>query len=249
MAIGTPTSLGTAVASAVTATTRTFTTSVTAPSNSLIIAPCFWGAVASQTGVMSGGSLSWGLTGTGTPEQTNAFGFSGFTFSTGIFSAPAAAGLASGTVLTLTTSAGVDASIAVYAVTGMDLTGSRKDVSNGQGALTANWDSGSATNTVPDVLLIGGSMVDGSAFGGVMSSTPAGSATELDDVVNAGDDWAFTTTYQIVAATASQNLAGTWAASANQVSAFVAYKAAAAAAAAALPPRTFNAIPFMTGVL
>jgi hypothetical protein len=237
MAIGTPTSLGTPVASAVTATTRTFTTSVTAPSSSLIIAVCFWGAVASQTGVMSGGSLSWGLTGTGTPEQTNAFGFSGFTFSTGIFSAPAAAGLASGAVLTLTTSAGVDASIAVYYVTGMDLTASRLDVSNGQGALTANWNSGSATTTNADDLLIGGSMADGSAFGGVMSSTPAGGATELDDVVNAGDDWAFTTAYQIVAATGSQSVAGTWAASANQVSAFAAYKATASGGgASALGP-------------
>lgn len=221
MAIGTPTSLGTPVASAVTATTRTLTTNATAPTNSLIIAVCMWGAVASQTGTMSGGGLTW------TTDQTNAWAFSGFTFSIGIFSAPAPAGLASGTVLTLTGSAGIDANISVFYDTGLDLTSSRKDVSNGQGALTANWDSGSASNTNADGLLVGGSLIDGSAFGGSMTSTPAAGETELFDWINSGDDWAATVAYKIVSATGSQKISGTWAASANQVSAFVAYKAAA----------------------
>jgi hypothetical protein len=221
MAIGTPTSLGTPVASAVTATTRTFTTSVAAPSNSLIVAVCTWGAGSAVAGTFSGGGLTWST------DQTNSFNF-GFVFSIGIFSAPAPSGLASGSVLTLTGAAGIDANISVCYVTGMDLSGTRKDVSHGQGASTANWDSGAATTTNADDLLIGGSLIDGSATATAMTSTPAAGETELFDWINSGDDWASTVAYQIVSATGSQSISGTWAASANQVSGFVAYKAAAA---------------------
>jgi hypothetical protein len=142
---------------------------------------------------MSGGGLTWA------GDQTNAWGFSGFTFSIGIFSAPAAAGLASSTVLTLTSSAGVDASISVCYVTGMDLTGTRKDVSNGQGALTASWNSASATSTNADDLVIGGSMIDGAT-----SSTATGGATELFDWQNLPNNWTSTVAYKVVAATGSQ---------------------------------------------
>jgi hypothetical protein len=56
----------------------------------------------------------------------------------------------------------------------MDLSGTRKDVSHGQGAATANWDSGAATTTNANDLLIGGSLIDGSATATAMTSTPGG---------------------------------------------------------------------------
>jgi hypothetical protein len=215
-AIGTPTSLGTPVASAVTATTRTFTTGVTAPSNSLIVALCTWGASTAVTGTFSGGGLTWAT------DQTNSLNF-GFVFSIGIFSAPAVSGLASSTVLTLTGASGIDANISVCYVTGMDLTGTRKDASNGQGATTDSWDSGSATTTNADDLLIGGSMVETLA-----TSTPTVPQVELFDWQNSGDGWSSTVAYQIVAATGSQKVSGTWSvAGHSEVAGFVAYKAAA----------------------
>lgn len=231
MAIGTPTSLGTPVASAVTATTRTFTTSVTAPSNSLVIAVCTWGAGSSVVGTFSGGGLSWGLSGTGAADQTNSFSF-GFVFSIGIFSAPAASGLASSQVLTLTTPSGVDANIAVCYVTGMDLTSTRTDGSNGGGANTANWNSGAATTTNADDLLIGGSMIDGA-----ISSTPTAGETELFDYQNAGDAWTSTVAYKIVSATGSQSISGAWTSAHSEVAGFVAYKAAAAGGGGGTTPK------------
>jgi hypothetical protein len=148
-------------------------------------------------------------------------------FSIGIFSAPAVSGLASSSVLTLTSSAGVDASISVCYVTGMDLTGTRKDVSNGQGALTASWNSASATSTNADDLVIGGSMIDGAT-----SSTATGGATELFDWQNLPNNWTSTVAYKIVAATGSQSITGTWLASNNEVAGFVAYKGSGGGAAA-----------------
>lgn len=213
MAIGTPTSLGTPAVSAI-GGPYTFTTSVTAPSNSLIIVLASWGNTTDRTGTLTGGSLTWQT------DQSNVF-TSGYNYRFGIFSAPAVSGLASSTVLTLTASGVTDGvQFAACYCTGLDLTASRKDVSNGAGASSVSWNSGSATSLNANDLVIGGSFIDSAR-----TSTPAGGLTELFDFQNAGNAWSETVAYQIVAATGSQSVSGTWTSTAvPEVSAFVAYK-------------------------
>jgi hypothetical protein len=213
MAIGTPTSLGTPVVSAL-GGPYTFTTSVTAPSSSLIIVLASFGrSVDPGAGTLSGGSLTWQT------DQGNVFN-GGYFYRFGIYSGAASSGLASSTVLTLTATGATDGvQFAAYYCTGLDLTASRKDVSNGAGAAATAWSSGSATSTNANDLVIGGSFVDGTA-----TSTPGGGFTELADFQNAGNAWSETVVYKIVAATGSQSASGTWTSAANHVSSFAAYK-------------------------
>jgi hypothetical protein len=157
-------------------------------------------------------------------------------------------GFGVGTVLTLTTSAGVDASIAVACRHGPGP--DRLPQGRVERAGRAHRELGLRVGDEHGPRRAADRRVDGRRIGVRWRDVehPGRLRDRADDVSERRDDWAFTTTYQIVAATASQNLAGTWAASANQVSAFVAYKGRLR-----LPrrssARTFNAIPFMTGVL
>jgi hypothetical protein len=105
-------------------------------------------------------------------------------------------------------------------------TSSPVDVHSGNGQTQDPWDTGSATTTVADTLVIGGSFRNG-----LNTNTPSGSAVELHDFQLAAESWAQCTEYLILSATGSVSLAGTWTAAAgipDVVSAFVAYKAAAA---------------------
>lgn len=219
MAIGTPTSLGTP-STAGAGTSDAFTTSVTAPSDSLIIVVGTWGHSSDRTGTLSGGGLTW------TTDHTNLHSF-GYTFRIGIFSAPAPSGLASGSTLTLTASLACDGfTMTACYVEGMDLSGTREDISAGTGAAGTGWNTGSASTSNADDLIIGGSMLDG-----LQTSTATGSATELFDFQFAGNAWSATTTYKIVSSAGSQSLTGTWTGSATHIEAFAAYKSAAGAAA------------------
>lgn len=215
MPIGTPTSMGSSFDNAA-GTSKTHSTTATAPASSLIIAVCTWGNATDVTGTMSGGSLTW------TTDQSNVNAAS-FKHRIGIFSAPAAGGLVSGTTLTLTLSGSNSGSdIAICYVTGLDLTGTRKDTSSGaanNGTGTQTWTSGASSTTNADDLLIGGSVIDSST-----ASTPTAGTTELFDFVATDNAWTHTVTYKIIAATGSQSLSGTWGAFAPGVSAFAAYK-------------------------
>jgi len=222
MAIGTPTSLATPVQGGA-GSTLGITTTVTAPSDSLILAFGTWGLSTDRTGTMSGGTgLSWAT------DQSGLFDIGGYIFRVGMFSAPAAAGLPSGQTLTLTTSGSTDGrNLAVYYCTGLDLTSGRFDIGSTSGSTSAvNWTSGSASTTNPDNLLFGGSLTDLSK-----TSTATGGATELDDWANSANVWTATTAYQIVAAAGSQSLPGPWSGSnAGLVAGFAAYKASGGAA-------------------
>jgi hypothetical protein len=226
MPIGTPTSLGTPTSAG--STTVNFTTSVTAPSDSLLIAIAFWGHSSDKTATMATTGLTWGTA--GAPDHTNTHVF-GYTFRVGIFSAPAASGLASGATIALTGSAPWDgALLAAYYVTGMDLTGTREDTSAGTGASGTAWNTGSASTTNADDLVIGGSMIDGAT-----SSTATGSATELNDWQFATNSWTGTTAYRIESSAGSKSLTGTWVASANHVEGFAAYKSGSPPAPEQMP--------------
>jgi hypothetical protein len=211
MAIGTPTSIGTTASASATAT-QTHTTTAVVPSGALVIMLCGWGFATDRTGTMSGGGLTW------TTDQTNVWTF-GYNFRFGIFSAPAPSGLASSTVLTLTLSGNGDGgALAGCYVTGLDQTGSREDNSTGAGASGTAWNTGTATTSNADDLIIGGSLIDSTT-----SSTATGGASELFDFTHP-NAWTFTVAYKIVSSTGSQSLTGTWVASANHVDAFAAYK-------------------------
>lgn len=217
MAIGTPVAIGSSQTGGP-STTFTVNTTANAPAGSLMVVCASWGAGTDRTGTLTGGSLTWAT------DQSNVAA-AAYKHRYGIYSAPLAAQVNSGTTLTLTLSgAGDGADLAVCYVTGLDVTGSRKDTSTGATASTSSWTTGAASNTTPDCLIIGGSVID---FG-LSTSTPGGGATELFDFLNVPNDWAHTVTYKIVSSAASQSLIGTWTNSSSEVSAFVAYKMASA---------------------
>lgn len=238
MAIGTPTGIGTNTTAG---PSTNVSTTGTVPSGALVIMVVGTG-INSGTSVItaSGGGLTWAT------DVSNLF--SGvIPWYLSVFSAQAPSGLAASSTLTASCTGSFIANmVAVVYCTGLD-TSSPKDISDGNGASATNWDTTATTTTVADTLVIGGCIHDG-----LTSNTATGGATELQDFQYATDAWTMATEYKILAATASTSLTGTWLAGANNYSAaFVAYKAAAAGGGGggALSPRTFNAIPFMTGVL
>jgi hypothetical protein len=196
MPIGTPTSLATPVSSTST-TSGTITTSVTAPSDSLIIVIAGWGFGTDRTATVTGGGLTFGTAGSADQSSVQSFGYF---LRIGIYSAPAASGLASGATFTLTPSANFDGSLmSAYYVTGMDLTGSRLDANTGAGAATGGWTSGSDTTT---------NAVD----------------SELHDWQFATNAWTACTAYRIESSAGSKALTGDWVANANHVAAMAGYK-------------------------
>jgi hypothetical protein len=214
MPIGTPTSLATPVSSTST-TSGTITTSVTAPSDSLIIVIAGWGFGTDRTATVTGGGLTFGTAGSADQSSVQSFGYF---LRIGIYSAPAASGLASGATFTLTPSANFDGSLmSAYYVTGMDLTGSRLDANTGAGAATGGWTSGSDTTTNADDLIIGGSVIDS-----LTSNTEID--TELNDWQFATNAWTACTAYRIESSAGSKALTGDWVANANHVAAMAGYK-------------------------
>jgi hypothetical protein len=237
MAITAPVTLGSNSGGAGSPTALSLSTSAAVPSGAVVFMTACWGATTAKSASASGGSVTWAT------DQSTQFN-NGYFYNYGVFSAPAPVGVTIGSSLTITASALVDGIImdACYS-TGLDTSGTRLDIGTGAGAAVQAWNTGSATTTNPDCLKLGGSFFDG-----LTSSTAGGSSSELYDFQFAGNAWTMTTTYEIVAAAGSQSLTGTWLATASHVEAFAAYKGAAAATSAVLA-RTFNAIPFMTGVL
>jgi hypothetical protein len=214
MAIGTPTSIGTN--SGAGPTTLNLTTTGAVPVDGLIVIVGCWGFASARTATASGGGLTW------TTDHTQGF-TSGYEYRLGIFSAPAPAGLASSSTLTLTAGGGnVDGLLmAASYTTGLDQSGTREDTSTGTGASINTWSTGTASTTNADDLIIGGSFHDGLA-----TNTATGGATEVtgQDFQFAGNAWSMVVEYKIVASAGSQSLTGTWTATTNQVCAFAAYK-------------------------
>jgi hypothetical protein len=212
MAIGTPTSIGTTSGGT---SPVTLATNAAVPAGALIHLVACSGFATDITATASGGSLTWGVGGAGAADQTTLF-TSGYAYRIGIFSAPAPAGLALSSNLQIAAPGSDGILISGSYTTGLDTSSSRLDVGTGAGAATTAWNTGSASNTNPDCLIIGGSFLDS-----LSSST-------IHDFQFATNAWTLTSAYKIVSAAASQNLAGTWVAAANHVQAFAAYKAVAA---------------------
>lgn len=218
MAIGTPTSIGTATGGT---SPVALSTTVAVPAGALIHLVACWGFASDVVGTASGSSLTWGVGGAGAADQTTLF-TSGYAYRLGIFSAPAPAGLASSSSLQIAAPGSDGVLISGSYTTGLDTSSGRLDTGAGAGAATQAWNTGSASNTTPDCLIIGGSFLDA-----LSSSTVANPPFEIHDFQFAANAWTLTSAYKIVAAAASQNLAGMWVAAANHVQAFAAYKAAA----------------------
>jgi hypothetical protein len=216
VAIGTPTTLGT---NAVDAAVAPLTTTATVPSGALIVVCFGWGSGSAVTlSSVAGGSLTWSI--------DHAQAYSGaIPWWFAVVSAQAPSGLASGTTITPTMSGAIFGQLAAGCYCTGLATSSPVDVHSGNGQTQDPWDTGSATTTVADTLVIGGSFRNG-----LNTNTPSGGATELHDFQLVAEDWAQCTEYKVLSATSSTSLAGTWTTAAGTpdvVSAFVAYKAAA----------------------
>jgi hypothetical protein len=139
--------------------------------------------------------------------------------------APAPAGLASSTALTVGTPSGVSGVLAcANSYTGIDTAGTVVAF-NGAGAATAAWATGSVAGGAGDAL-IGGAWGDGT----LRTSTVTGPAVERIDV-NSGVTSQSVTLVDKLTVAGSDSLAGTWSGALDHIAIGVAFKAAAGAAA------------------
>jgi len=218
VAIGTPTTLGT---SAVDGAVAPLTTTAAVPSGALIVLCIGWGSGSAVTlSSVSGGGLTWNIDKQQAYSGAIPWGFA-------VVSAQAPSGLSSGTTITPTMSGSIFGQLTAGSYCTGLATSSAVDVTAGQGQTQDAWDTGSATTTVANTLVIGGSFRNGNN-----TNTPSGGATELHDFKLVAEDWAQCTEYKVLSATGSTSLAGTWTTAAgtpDMVSAFVAYKAASGA--------------------
>lgn len=174
---------------------------------------------------VSGGSLSWSSL-----KQTDN-GNDHFA----IWSADAPAGLASATSIsalqTFATRGGILMNCTSF--TGL-ATGTASDTTNQATSTGASWSSGSATNTSPDALFIGGA---GNETVTSTSSTPT-AGSELADVWNTLAQQGFAVGYTIAATSAARAITGSWvgAASTANTGSLVVFPAAAAAAGTSYVP-------------
>ena len=192
------TSLGTAVGTTP-GSTWTLTTTGAVPAGGTVVVGVAW-FNASTTYTVSGGGLTWTMPAAKTDGSSRnvAQAF-----------APAPAGLASGTVLTITVASGsfTNSAAACYA-NGADTL----DV-NGTGGIgsTQAW-SGSITTLDPNTIVFGFAYNDGLAAG---TSTPGSGYTEWCDFVNGADVNVFSGVYQIVSSAGAYTPGGTWSAGTN----------------------------------
>lgn len=164
-----------------------------------------------------------------------------------IWSLHSAAGLASSSAITASISAfGGGWLIAAASFTGIATT-SALVTTGGTNTTAANWSSGAATNTgQADALYVGGA---GNEDITNPTTSTATSGTEINDRYRVADQQGIVSGYKIVSTVASDSITGTFsnANSTANTGALAVYAAASAAAAPA--PLTFNAIPFMGGVI
>jgi hypothetical protein len=215
------------------ATTIPFTTTVTVAAGATIFLGVSWGDQTVTLSSVSGGGLSWTI-----DKQSPGNGNCGCA----VVSAYAAAGLASGTVITATYSAAV----AGRGIGGLSLTGvvtsSPLDTTTGPSDFsTAAW----TTSTT----IQAGSVIIAVAHGSQTndSSTVTAPSVEALDFNGGSGTFCQTVCYRIEAVGGAYTVAGTWTGTEVGTAISAAYKAAAGAAAPAGGlPRTFNPVPFMS---
>jgi hypothetical protein len=156
-----------------------------------------------------------------------------------VFSAHAAAGLPSGSPITVTFS-GSTAYSRVLAVsfTGIAQTNAvdRSNTAAPAGS-GAPWNTGPVTTTFAETLLFGAA---GAA--GDRTSTPGTGWTEIHDVHGAAADEGTTTVYKTTSSTGSYEATGTWSAAAPRVGAIVAFKSSGAGPAGLDGGSVFSAV-------
>lgn len=181
---------------------------------------------------LAGGSLTW------TKDHFTSSGNLHVAF----FSAPAAAGMASASVLTCSNNiVGTgDWLMGAGSFLGIDTVTPVSAFNSGAGS-TAAWSGGAAGASSGD-MVIGGAFEDGS---GTLTSTPSGAAVELVDFLNAGQVEALAVNYKLSVAGAD-SADGTWSGAITWAALSVAYKAAGGAAA--VPPILLMAQPAAGGI-
>jgi hypothetical protein len=178
--------------------TQTLTTTAAAVAGAKILLAAGAAGVAASS--CAGGGLTWTLQGSSTSGG----------YTTSIFSADAPAGLASGTVLTVTYPSSVTHGlISAGSFTGL-ATGTATlavvPIGNSTGIATAGWGPIQAVSANDEgALLYAVSLVDNSG-----TSTPTGDATELHDLSNVSFFGAMTTQYQVLGPNQLGRAAGTW---------------------------------------
>lgn len=204
MAIGTPTSItATPLSSSTTTNSYTVTTTATVPGSSRIMFCAAFFSATTPTVTVSGGSLTW------VPITPITQGSS---YTLGVWTADAPAGLTSGTVLTIGTvvnAAGMMA--AAFHCTGLQTGTTPGDGTKGTTSAVAGgtWTSGAmATTTSADDLLVGIGFGDGD---NAQTCTATGTLNvELFDFNNVTTQWSLEVTYKVVAATGAYTASGTW---------------------------------------
>lgn len=223
MAIGTPVSLGTPVASSTSLTTIPLTTTSTVAAGDGIVV-----AIGYTTGTVSSVADTNGNTYTVDRVQLN--GAAGVA----IAACPQSAGLASGGVITVTYSVAQNRRyIAAWSVSGLASPAIDKVTGANQFNATA-WSSGAtAALAQADEIVFGASIMHG-----VTSTSTAGATyTELADWTLAAIG-SLTVEYKIVAATTAVTATGTWAAASGADNATLVATYKGAAAATVLPTLT-----------
>jgi hypothetical protein len=167
-----------------------------------------------------------------------------------IWSVHLAGGLASSSTIQInvaSTSGGGGTLIGAASFTGVATSGALVTTNSATGA-GASWSSGAATNTgQPDAVYAGGS---GNEDPTATPTSTATSGTEIHDRYRATDQQGFATGYKIVSTVASDVITGTFSnAGSTANTGGLAIYAAAASSSATAAPLTFNAIPFMQGVI
>lgn len=189
-------SLGTATGSSPDNSWNITTTGAVPAGGTVVVGVGWFNSDATLT--VTGGGLTWTTQVTKSNSQRN----------TALVTAPAPAGLAAGSTITVTVAAGSFAcgSAAMY-VTGADTL----DASGVGNAATQAW-SASLTSVTADTIIVGFGWVDGLASG---SSAPATNYSEWCDFVNGADVNVFSGVYRVVAAAAAYTPGGTWSSGTN----------------------------------
>jgi hypothetical protein len=109
----------------------------------------------------------------------------------------------------------------------------------------ASWQSGSATNTVADALFFGGAGNETSTS----TSSTAVNGSEVVDVWNTTAGQGLAVNETIAASIASRNVSGSWVGASSTATTGVLAIFSGTASTGGPAPMTFNAIPFMQGVI
>lgn len=207
-----------------TSATITLTTTAAVPAGDTILVGCGGFKVGPPTATLSGGSLTW---------TTDKAGNNGSDV-LALARANAPAGLASGTVLTLTWSLAVAGPFIAAASFPNIITASPVDQSSTANPATGTaWAAASITTTVTDTV-VGLSWADGTSS----SSAPTAPWVEAFDATDTASLEEMTLVYQESVAAGSYAPAGAWGVSeGGKVVLAVGYKVSAGAAAVLLPRR------------